>query len=86
MATDPLKERLRTRATLERHIGALGSLDPRLAPVIAASGEVPMRRGKGGLGKGCVGTEAQGAHDLPVRVNRRMPVVTTVEGRVQLCR
>lgn len=49
MATDPLKERLRTRATLERHIGALGSLDPRLAPVIAASGEVPMRRGKGGF-------------------------------------
>lgn len=49
MARNPLKERIRTRAALRRHLEALVGIDPRLKPVLEAVGEVPMRRGKGGF-------------------------------------
>lgn len=49
MPADPLKQRIRTRATLERHLEWLVVLDPRLAPIRDAAGEVPMRKGRGGF-------------------------------------
>jgi DNA-3-methyladenine glycosylase II len=49
MPADPHKQRIRTRAALESRLTRLVALDPRLAPVCRAAGEVPMRKGRGGF-------------------------------------
>jgi len=49
MVTDPLKERITSRRVLGRHLDALVVRDPRLAPVLAEAGDVPLRKGPGGF-------------------------------------
>lgn len=45
----PDLERITGRDVLDRHLKALVALDDRLAPVLAASGEVPLRLNQGGF-------------------------------------
>lgn len=49
MATKPSPERITDREVLERHLAALIELDPRLEPIHAQVGEVPLRLGRSGF-------------------------------------
>ncbi len=46
---DDTPEPIDSRAVLESHLAALVASDPRLGPVLASSGEVPLRREPGGF-------------------------------------
>lgn len=45
----PLLEPIANIDVLNAHLAALARLDPRLAPIVSASGEVPLRRREGGF-------------------------------------
>ena len=46
---EDLPEPIDSRAVLESHLAALVAADPRLQPVLATAGEVPLRREPGGF-------------------------------------
>lgn len=80
-AGDSMIRRIDTTDDIAEGLAALARLDPRLAPMIALAGEVPLRRGEGGfqgLARIIVGQQLSVASAAAIwgRVAERWPLLT----------